>query len=167
MRPPVLETDAMPSTNFQTVQARRARLAKWIDERHGGVQSEFLASTGLNQGMVSALVAGSKPFGEKLAANIEQKAGMPPGHLVNPLGDQPAMPSTRSNVPLDLAVARLENDSDVLNQVFGAMFTVMLKHRPAEAEEFLKRLDLIPGEFQDQGLVQVLRKVARARKAKA
>ena len=157
----------MPSTNAATVSARRQRLADWINDKHGGKQAEFLAHTGLNQGMISSLLVGSKPFGEKLAGNIEQKAGMPAGYLVSPSAGQPAMPTTRSAVPLDLAIARVENDTDALTMVIGSLFTVMLRHRPAEAEEFLKQLDLMPAKFQDKGLVPALRKVARARRAKA
>jgi hypothetical protein len=161
----VRETDGMATTDTPIVRARRKRLSEWIAQHHDGVQAAFIAATGLNQGLLSGLL-GSKTFGEKIAASIEQKAGMPAGHLVSPTSP-PSMPATRSDVPLDLAMARAENDLDAVTYVMGAMFTVMMRHRPAEAEEFLKRLDQFPAKFQDQGLVQTLRKVARAQKVKA
>lgn len=161
----VPETDPMPSSDSPIVRARRQRLSDWIAQRHGGQQADFVSATGLNQGLVSAVVGGSKSFGEKLAASIEAKAGMPAGYLVNPTTS--AMPETRTNVPLDLALARAENDIDVLQMVLGSMFTVMLRHRPAEAEEFVKQLGALPPKFQQGGLVELLRKASRAQKAVA
>ncbi|MCW0398751.1 hypothetical protein NG829_08375 [Xanthomonas sacchari] len=59
---------------------RRARLRQWIDERFHGVQADFVRATGINQGELSLLLK-DKSFGEKRAASIEKKAGMPPGYL--------------------------------------------------------------------------------------
>ena len=67
---------------------RRLQLRKWIDERFGGVQAAFIASTNdgekqLNQGELSGLL-GAKSFGEKRARSLEKQAGMPSGYLDQP-----------------------------------------------------------------------------------
>lgn len=67
---------------------RRLQLRKWIDERFGGVQAAFIASTNdgekqLNQGELSGLL-GVKSFGEKRARSLEKQAGMPNGYLDQP-----------------------------------------------------------------------------------
>ncbi|MDR3445961.1 hypothetical protein [Dyella sp.] len=62
------------------VAYRRRRLKEWIDSRFGGVQSEFIASAGVNQGELSGLLR-TKSFGEKRARRLEEQAGMPVGYL--------------------------------------------------------------------------------------
>ena len=64
---------------------RRLQLRKWIDDRFGGVQASFIASTNdgekqLNQGELSGLL-GNKSIGEKRARSLEKQAGMPIGYL--------------------------------------------------------------------------------------
>lgn len=71
-----------PMTQKQDIAAvRRARLKQWIGEQCGGVQARFIDATGMNQGELSGLVKGVKPFGEKKARKLEELAGMPPGYL--------------------------------------------------------------------------------------
>lgn len=62
------------------VSYRRKRLQNWIDRHYGGVQSAFIAATGVNQGELSGLLR-SKSFGEKRARRLEQQARMPNGYL--------------------------------------------------------------------------------------
>jgi len=67
-------------TDTPAVATRRRRLRQWIEERHAGSQAAFVTATGINQGELSLLLK-DKSFGEKRAASIEQKAGMPEGFL--------------------------------------------------------------------------------------
>lgn len=157
----------MPSTDTPTVRARRQRLSQWIDEHYGGQQAEFIGATELNQGLVSALVRGPKSFGEKLATSIEQKAGMPSGYLVNPTDDWQTAAVRRRKLPIEKKLEDAEQQVDELGMVVGSLFTVMLRHRPAEAEEFLAQLDALPARFQDGELLTALRRVARAGKARS
>lgn len=66
-----------------TIAARRARLRAWIDEHFGGVQQDFVAAVGINQGELSGLLR-DKSFGEKKARKLELAARMPAGYLVTP-----------------------------------------------------------------------------------
>ena len=70
-----MNTDDTPA-----VATRRARLQRWIDERHDGSQASFAAASGINQGELSGLLK-RKSFGEKRAASLEFAAGMPAGYL--------------------------------------------------------------------------------------
>lgn len=82
--PSVTETAPMKN-DTPAVATRRARLRKWIDERHDGSQASFVAATGINQGELSLLLK-DKSFGEKKADAIEAAAGMPRGYLAG-MGD--------------------------------------------------------------------------------
>jgi len=81
----------MPAKDSALVAARRSRLKEWIDAKHDGSQAAFVTETKFNQGMLSSLLKqDGKSFGEKVAANLEVIAKMPPGYLVkalDPLGD--------------------------------------------------------------------------------
>ncbi len=59
---------------------RRRQLQLWIDTRHAGKQSAFVAAHRLNQGEISALLK-DKSFGGVKARNLEEKCGMPPRYL--------------------------------------------------------------------------------------
>ena len=59
------------------VSARRRALKALIDTKYGGLQSGFVADTGMNQGEVSGLLSGRKHFGEKKARAIELISGLP------------------------------------------------------------------------------------------
>lgn len=58
-------------------QIRRANLAKMIEES-GMKQTRFSISIDYNAGMISQLLTGKKPFGERLARGIEEAADKPP-----------------------------------------------------------------------------------------
>lgn len=72
------------------VAARRHQLQLWLDEKFAGVQSAFLADiaartgTPANQGELSGLLSGKKPFVEKKSRKLKQQAGMPAGWLDTP-----------------------------------------------------------------------------------
>jgi len=68
------------TNNSPVVAYRRRRLREWIDRHYGGVQSAFIAATGVNQGELSGLLS-SKSFGEKRARRLEGQARMPDGYL--------------------------------------------------------------------------------------
>lgn len=68
------------TTDSPVVAYRRKRLQEWIDLHYHGVQSAFIAATGVNQGELSGLLR-SKSFGEKRARRLEQQARMPDGYL--------------------------------------------------------------------------------------
>lgn len=94
----------MPAKDSQLVAARRARLREWIAEKFGGSQATFVAHTKLNQGMLSGLLKpDGKSFGEKVAANLEVVAKMPPGHLVKALD-----PSQEESQPAGLDLETLQ-----------------------------------------------------------
>lgn len=68
------------TTDTPVVACRRRRLGEWIDTHFGGVQAEFVAATGINQGELSGLLR-TKSFGEKKARSLECQAKMPAGYL--------------------------------------------------------------------------------------
>lgn len=68
------------TTNSPVVAYRRKRLKQWIDDHFNGVQQEFIAATGINQGELSGLLR-TKSFGEKRARRLEEQANMPMGYL--------------------------------------------------------------------------------------
>ena len=86
---------------------RRLQLRKWIDDRFGGVQAAFIASTNdgdkqLNQGELSGLL-GQKSFGEKKARSLELQAGMPKGYLdqsLNPYQTKVTEPSASEPIQI-------------------------------------------------------------------
>lgn len=57
---------------------RRESLQRLIDQEYGGKQARFIEKTGINQGELSAILRGSKSFGEKKARSLEDLAGLPP-----------------------------------------------------------------------------------------
>lgn len=67
-------------------------------------------------------------------------------------------PSTRgSEAPADLAIARLQNDVHALSLALGALTTVMVVHRPTEAQDVASALRRnVPAKFRDRGLIQEL-----------
>lgn len=59
--------------------------------------------------------------------------------------------------PYDLVIARLENDVHALNLALGALASVMVVHRPAEASDVASTLRrMVPAKFQDKGFVSEL-----------
>ena len=65
----------MPSP-INIAELRRRNLREWINRLHQGRQIDFVSTTGINQGELSALLK-NKPFGERKARKIEHSAGMP------------------------------------------------------------------------------------------
>jgi len=63
-----------------TADNRRRRLDVLIREKYRS-QAEFIRQTGENQGAISAILKGVRPFGEKKAREIERKAGIDGGWL--------------------------------------------------------------------------------------
>lgn len=67
----------LTNTTAEDVANRRAQLQLWIRQHHGNKQSRFVEASGINQGELSGLLSGKKPFGEKRARSLERAAGMP------------------------------------------------------------------------------------------
>lgn len=106
----------MPAEDTPVVAARRARLKAWIDEHFQGRQVDFVTQTGINQGELSALIGGSKSFGEKKAEALEALAKMPRGYLVTPLLQADASPSH----PAQLDAGKLRDAQRFLEDQFRA-----------------------------------------------
>lgn len=70
-------------------KTRADNLKKWIDSKHGGVQSAFIEHADANQSEISSLLRGKRPFGEKKARQLEKQAGMPDMYL-DSLDDTPS-----------------------------------------------------------------------------
>jgi transcriptional regulator with XRE-family HTH domain len=67
-------------------------------------------------------------------------------------------PSARgSDAPTDLSIASLQNDVHALSLALGALTTVMVAHRPTEAQDVASALRRnVPAKFRDRGLIQEL-----------
>lgn len=68
--------------------ARGQALKRWIDKHYGGVIARFIDATtnqegSLNQGEISLLIAGEKSFSEEKCINLENRAKMPRGYLLD------------------------------------------------------------------------------------
>jgi predicted transcriptional regulator len=75
---------------------------------------------------------------------------------VKSLGRMPAI-SGMSDVDPELAIHRLENDVYALNLALGALTSVMVAHRPAEAQAAAAAMKRnIPSSYRDTGLIQQL-----------
>lgn len=66
--------------------------------------------------------------------------------------------STRgAEAPADLSIARLQNDVHALSLALGALTTVMVAHRPTEAQDVASALRRnVPAKFRDRGLIHEL-----------
>lgn len=71
------------------IATRRARLKAHIDRHHGGIQARVVEAIDINQGELSGLLNGKKPFGEKKARRLEHQLGMEEGELDIPLPSVP------------------------------------------------------------------------------
>lgn len=73
------------------VTNRRQRLRELIASRYDGKQVRMFDATGIGTNIISDLLR-VKPFGEKLARRIEEKAGLPAGWLDWSSDEEPAPP---------------------------------------------------------------------------
>lgn len=154
----------MPAEDSHLVTKRRERLAAWIETVHGGSQIAFRKVAQINQGSLSGLLKpNGKTFGEKLAAKLEEQHEMPPGYLVNPLAPAALLRSP----PPEYSSHDLEAEVDATQYVMGALFTVMARHRPAEAEEVYARLREMPAKMQEQALVRALLEALEPKRSRA
>lgn len=60
---------------------RRDRLRQWIKEHHREVVTQFALKVQKKQSQIADMLDGRKAFGEKVARDLELRAGMPPGFL--------------------------------------------------------------------------------------
>lgn len=68
-------------------------------------------------------------------------------------------PADRDNdqAPTDLAISRLQNDVHALSLALGALTSVMVAHRPAEAQAVAATVRRkVPAKWRDQGLIHEL-----------
>lgn len=66
-------------------------------------------------------------------------------------------PGEADDRPYELVIARLENDVHALNLALGALASVMVVHRPAEAADAAATLRrLVPAKFLGKGFVHEL-----------
>jgi len=87
------------ATLKQVREIRRINLKALIENQYKN-QAHFIRETGINQGLISALLRGEKTFGEVAARNIEDRAGIPPGWLDNE--SQTEMPEKPTFVPVPI-----------------------------------------------------------------
>lgn len=85
----VAHDSVMNKTDAQ--ELRRRRLRRLIADRYDGVQARFIDATGLNSSLLSRVLSGIKPFGEKLARTVEEAAKLEPGYLDTPDEDDAAI----------------------------------------------------------------------------
>ncbi|CAK7025545.1 S24 family peptidase [Saezia sanguinis] len=81
----------MASKNPLLIEAennRRNQLRLWIEKNYGGVAARLIKAFNLNQGEISALLRGSKAFGETKARSLEMTLGMPKHYLDQHQGQQ-------------------------------------------------------------------------------
>lgn len=71
-----------PPMENKTFERRRARLAKWMEDKHL-TQVDVAARSGKTRSYVSLLLSAGKSFGEKTARHIEASLFMPKNHLDN------------------------------------------------------------------------------------
>ncbi|OYQ80851.1 hypothetical protein B9T11_05050 [Wohlfahrtiimonas chitiniclastica] len=79
---------------------RAINLKKWIDAKYNGIQSAFIEFTDTNQGEISSLLNGKRPFGEKKARSLEKLAGMPDMYLDNNIDTNIDDVSIRGMIPV-------------------------------------------------------------------
>lgn len=91
---------------------RKNRLQQLIDERHSGRQSGLVEKIGINQGLLSAILRGVKPFGEKKARKIEEEYGLSAGWL-----DQQPSGSDQLMVMQPPGVYNVEPGPEILGQI--------------------------------------------------
>lgn len=60
---------------------RRTKLKQWIAENFQGVPNRFATATHYPSSALQDMLAGRKPFGERVARKLEKLAGMPPYYL--------------------------------------------------------------------------------------
>lgn len=124
-----------------TVAARRRRLQEWLDARYQGRQAEFVRTAQVNQGELSALLK-DKSFGEKRAASLEAKAGMPAGYLVTPL--EPSRVAARVAEPAASDSDRLRQMDDAINALTYTL-AATLRTIAAQAPELGRSLEVTLG----------------------
>lgn len=81
-------------------KTRAENLKKWINTKHGGIQSSFIDLTDANQGEISSLLNGKRPFGERKARALEKAANMPSFYLDSDSGIEVAEIDIRGMVPV-------------------------------------------------------------------
>lgn len=156
-------------------KAAAARLkAIWREHKanHGGKPTQDdLADAwgdGANQSLISQYINGRIALNAKAVRFFAAQLNVPASAIRTDLEELPDS-VLMDERPDSLKIARLENDIHALNLALGAMASVMVHHRPAEASELAEALKALPKEFRNIGFAQALHEeLARAvRKRKA
>ena len=160
-----------PKDEDDEVAARRVRLDRWIAE-HYPQQSDFIKDTGLNQGLVSAWINGSKSFREKAAMSVEaatqvSRHPMPPNYLKRPLIQEEA--TNRPGAPPDLVkmVDTLASEVLMLQNVLNIVLMSVERSIPAAGAEIETGLEKLPQTANHRYLEATLNAIRNARAAKA
>jgi hypothetical protein len=135
----------------EDVAARRELLRLWIEDHYSAPkQKNFVADTGLNQGLVSGWISGSKSFREEAAMSVEaatQKTSfpMPRDYLKRPKRDGAGTAAGEAEMDIQKYVNNLGGDVLYLRVVLNAVMTVVVRSTPNGASELRKALKKVPG----------------------
>lgn len=114
---------------------------------------------------ISQWCAGTRPVPADKAVRLGKLLGVDPKQISAAFREVQASVGNvvqlktegRDSRPYELVISRLENDVHALNLALGALASVMVVHRPAEAADAASALRrLVPGKFQDKGFVHEL-----------
>ncbi len=131
--PAVIENSGMKRSTeaVEDTENRRRQLQLWIEARHAGKQSAFVAAHKLNQGEISALLK-DKSFGGVKARNLEAKCGMPPRYL-DQREAEPAAVAKLSPRALTLARAYDAADAEAQRLALSIALQILRGNHPAAA----------------------------------
>lgn len=143
--------------------AESRRIAAAIDKSEMS-KAALADAVGVTPSAVSQWASGHRPVPADKAPKLARLLGMDPSD-VSAAFRQVSESSHGSAVPLradqtddqGLIIARLQNDVHALNMALGALASVMVMHRPAEALEVSSALRRqVPKKYRDQGMVAEL-----------
>src|ERR1044072_1983869 len=129
----------------EIIEARRARLRDWIALHYGGKGVAFRKDVKINQGELSGLMNGDKPFAEAKAMKLEaqtQKSPhkMPEGYLLRPLDEHSA-----PTAGLPDAGGTLIGDVLFLRTVLNTVIAALARSIPDAGEKMLASLEQVDG----------------------
>ncbi|HDS1649038.1 TPA: helix-turn-helix transcriptional regulator [Stenotrophomonas maltophilia] len=163
----------MNSIAFMTTKApeptRESRILAAAVEESGQKKKDIADAAGVSPAELYQWATARRPVPAERAATlarvlgIEDPSSISIGYAEIAASTDGALalasaPSSRaSEVPSDLSIARLQNDVHALSLALGALTTVMVAHRPAEAQDVASALRRnVPAKFRDRGLIQEL-----------
>ncbi|KPY64865.1 hypothetical protein ALP50_03291 [Pseudomonas syringae pv. spinaceae] len=106
----------------------------------GASQKDFANQYGLDASYLSQILNGHRNLGEKAAANLEEKIGLPPGSLVSP-----AVPIT--SLPAKPGLSAIDQLKESLAKVKGFSSEARERIVSAAAESDNPHADVLPSTF--------------------